>query len=145
MVNTKWSDFLPPLPTGEGSGERLCLYRRCCFLQSISRSSHLDSSGLATILHYHQALSVESLAVVVLELLHRDGASVVHSGNEAGTFYGKGHIVFGIRTQISVFIQNLDSNETQVFAICLDGVWAIMYRKYSLFKALYLVLMVSRL
>ena len=59
--------------------------------------------------------------MVVLELLHRDGASVIHSSNEAGTFYGKGHIVFGIRTQISIFVQNLNRNETQVFAICLNG------------------------
>lgn len=95
--------------------------RRRRLLQSISRSRHLDTTRFTVVLQYHQALSVESLAVVVLELLHRDGASVIHSSNEAGTFYGKGHIVFGIRTQISIFVQNLNRNETQVFAICLNG------------------------
>ena len=97
-------------------------FNRCRrLLQSICRSRHLDTTRFTVVLQYHQALPVESLAVVVLELLHRNRASVVHSGYEAGTFYGKGHIVFGIRTQISIFVQNLNRNATQVFAICMNG------------------------
>ena len=94
-----------------------CCYRYFCITQAIGNRLQAGTSGISRVLQHHEALAVKSLALIVLEPLHRNGASVIHSGYKGIAFYLKTDQIVGVRTQIAILIQNLYRYETQVTPI----------------------------
>ena len=92
-------------------------YRYFCITQAIGNRLQAGTSGISRVLQHHEALAVKSLALIVLEPLHRNGASVIHSGYKGIAFYLKTDQIVGVRTQIAILIQNLYRYETQVTPI----------------------------
>ena len=70
-------------------------------------------------MHNYQTLSVESLALIVLETLQRYRAAVIHTCYESLSFNLELHQVISIGAQVAVLVKNLYGHKTQVGAVAL--------------------------